>query len=60
MDVLDGEGLDVDGVDGGGDDGVHPGDGVGGDGAVDEIIASQVALEERGSSRISFHFIGEE
>ena len=38
--VLDGQGFDVDGIDGGGDGRLHPGDGVGGNGAVDEELSS--------------------
>ena len=44
LDVLYGPCLDEDGVDGGGDDGLHPGDDVGGNGSVDQVVVSQVAL----------------
>lgn len=36
--------LDKDGVDGGGGEWVHPGDGVGRDGAVHQMILGQVAI----------------
>ena len=38
LDVLDGEHLDEDSVDGGGDEGFHLGDGVGGNGSVDHVV----------------------
>ena len=38
LDVLDGQRLGKDGVDGGGDEGLHPGDDVGGDGSVDHVV----------------------
>ena len=38
LDVLDGQRLDKDGVDGGGDEGFHPGDGVGENGSVDHVV----------------------
>ena len=46
LEVLDGQGLDVDGVGGGGDERFCPGDDVGGDGAIDQKLLSQVTLEE--------------
>ena len=56
LDILDGHRLDEDGVDGGGDEGLHPGDGVGGDRAVDHVVLSQAALVQGHSLRVSFNF----
>ena len=43
MDVLDCQGLDEDGVGAGGDEGFRPGDDIGRDGSIDQVVLGQVA-----------------
>ena len=54
LEVLDGQSLDKDGVDGGGDDGV------GGYRSVHHVVLDQVALVQGNSLGILFYFRGEE
>ena len=44
LEVLDGQGFDEYGVDGGGDDGFLPGNGVGRDRSIDQVVLGQVSL----------------
>ena len=54
LQVLDGPGLDEDGVDGGGDQGLCPGDGAGLDGTVDQVVLGELALIK---SRLHGHHV---
>ena len=60
LEVLDGQRLDEDNVDGGGDEGLHSGDGFGGDISVDHVVLGQAALVQGNSLGILFYFRGEE
>ena len=56
LEVLDGEHLDVDSVDGGGDDGFPPGNNAGVDGSIVHLFLGEFALIESHSLRITFYF----
>ena len=52
---MDGQRLDEDGVDGGGGDGIHLGDGGGLDGTVNQVVLGELALVKGDSTVITFH-----
>ena len=56
LEVLDGEHLDVDGVDGGGDDGLPPDNDAWVDGSIAHVFLSEFSLIESHSLRITFYF----
>ena len=60
LEVLNGQGLDEESVDDGGDEGFRPGDCIGRDRLIDQVVLGQVTQVQGHSLGISFHFCGKE